>query len=116
MSRFTVFVDANSLGVDRQIGRRKIRPAAGVVVGDAVAFDELRLVGVAAEDPVGLAHPGMQDGARSHLRGKPQPAGIQAVQKTREGLAFEIELLQLQMDKRSQVAEHRLLMANRSNW
>ena len=34
-----VFVDANAIGVDGQVGRREIGPAAGVVVGDAIAFD-----------------------------------------------------------------------------
>ena len=64
---------------------------------------------VAAENPVGVVQPGMQDRARSHFRGKPQPAGVQAIQKAREGLAFEIEFLQLQMQKRSQRAEQQIV-------
>src|ERR1700693_5817833 len=65
-----ILVDANAFGIDRHISRREIGPAAGVVVGNAVALTTLGLVGVTAEDLVSPAQTGMDDRARSHLCGK----------------------------------------------
>src|SRR5882762_6339472 len=96
----TVFMDANPCGINRQVGRWKICPAAGVVVGNTFTLAELGLVSVTTENAIRLAQACMQDGAGRYLRGKAQPAGIQAIQEARKRLASEIKFLQLQMEKR----------------
>src|SRR6266852_5873073 len=83
--------------------------AAGVVVGDGFALDGGGLVSVAAENTVRLAEARMRDSARSDLRGKPQPACTLAIQKAGKCFAFEIELLQLQMQEGSKITQEQIV-------
>lgn len=54
---------------------------------------------VPAENALGAPQSGVIDGAGSDFGREPQPAGIQAIQSAGEEFAFEIQLLQLQVNE-----------------
>ncbi len=65
---------------------------------DAILFLMHGRVGVAAKNTVGAVHVRVEQSTRGHLWRKPQPAGIQAVNRSGQWLAFEIKFLQLQIE------------------
>ena len=65
-------------------------------------------MGVTAEHPVGLLATGVQNRPGSDFMGKAKPAGVQPVRKPRKVLAFEIQLLEIEVQQGTYAAEHKV--------
>ena len=66
---------------------------------------------MAAKNTIGTIHACMEQRTGGHLGRKPQPAGIQAVNRPGQWLAFEIKFLQLQIKPRPQIVELHVINA-----
>jgi hypothetical protein len=99
------FMDLHSLFVNREIRHAGIDPAAGIVVVDSVIFDLDGLVGMAAENAVGFVLACILQSSRGHFRRHAEPARVQAVNEPHDGLALEVELLQLEVERSPEFAE-----------
>lgn len=86
------------LFVDGQISEPGIDPAPRVVIVNTVLFHVNGLMGVTAQNSVNAMLPCITQSARCHLRRHPQPARIQTVDESRDWIALEIKLLQLQKE------------------
>ena len=106
---FRVVMDLYPRFFDRQVSEPGIDPPAGVVVRDAVFFDMHGLVCVSAKDTLGFMVIRERDGARRDLARHPQPARVEAVDEARDRLAFEIELLQLQIEGSTPAAKAQIV-------
>jgi hypothetical protein len=95
--------------VDCQIGEPGIDPPARVVVTDAVFFHVQRFMRMAAEDALRLMMSGKSDCARRDLGRHAQPPRIQSVDRARDGFALEVQLLQLQIQRRAQPAQPQIV-------
>jgi hypothetical protein len=84
------------LFVDRQVSEPRIDPPARVVIMNTVLFHVNGLMRVSAQNSVNAMLPCITQGARCHLRRHSQPARIQTVDASRDWVALEIQLLQLQ--------------------
>jgi hypothetical protein len=91
-------MDLNPLFVNREISQTGIDPAARVVVVNSIFFDVDSLVGVAAKDAVGPVLARILHSSRRYLRRHAEPACVEPVNEPHERLAFEIELLQLEVE------------------
>ena len=100
-----VVMDLYPFLIHRQISEPGANPGSAVVVADTVLLDVQRLVGVAAKDALRIVMARVGERTGSDFRRHPQPVGIQPVNHSRDGLAFEIQLLQLQVKRRSPAAE-----------
>jgi hypothetical protein len=95
---FVEFMDLHSLFVNGEVGHAGIDPAAGIVVVNSVRFDVDGLVGVAAENAVGIVLARVLQSPRGYLRRHAEPARVQAVNEPNDRLALEVELLQLEVE------------------
>jgi hypothetical protein len=66
---------------------------------------------MAAEDTIGAMHACVEQSTGGNLGRKPQPAGIQAVNRPGQRLALEIKFLQLQIEPGSQIVEPHVINA-----
>src|SRR5258708_3294699 len=64
---------------------------------------------VAAENAVSIVLARVMQCSRGDFRGHSEPSCIQAVNEPRDGLASEVELLQLEIERRSQPAEAQIV-------
>jgi hypothetical protein len=64
---------------------------------------------MSTEHAIRPPHPGLHDCPRAYLGGKPEPARAQAINKTGEPFALEIQLLQLKMQERIHSAEQQVV-------
>ncbi len=76
---------------------------------NAVLFDVDGFVSVAAENPLGFMLAGIVQRSRRNLRRHAEPARIQPVNEPRNGLALEVELLQLKIERSAQAAEAQII-------
>ncbi len=76
---------------------------------NAVLFDVDGFVSVAAENPLGFMLAGVVQRSRRNLRRHAEPARIQPVNEPGNGLALEIELLQLKIERSAQAAEAQVI-------
>src|SRR5579862_3188180 len=60
---------------------------------------------MATKDAIGIPRARVTQGSRSHFRRHAEPARIQAVDEAGKRLALEVELLQLQIEKSSQIVQ-----------
>src|ERR1700740_3365592 len=67
------------------------------------------LVGVAAEDAVGIVLARKVQGSRRDFRRHAEPARVEPVNEARYGLAFEVALLQLEVKRSAQPAESQIV-------
>ena len=72
---------------------------------NSVLLDVNRLVRVPAEDTIGIMLPRVLQSPCGHLRRHAQPARVQPVNEPDNGLAFEIQFLQLEIQRGAQPAE-----------
>ena len=72
---------------------------------NSVVLDVDRLVRVSAENAVGLVLARILQSSRGDLRRHAQPARVQPVDEPHNGLALEIQRLQLEIQRRAQPAE-----------
>src|SRR4030081_1927997 len=98
-------MDAYPLFVYGQIRQAGIDPAACVVIFDAVALNMDGFMCVTTKDELGAVLLRVRNSAGRHLRRQPQPARINAVNQSGNGLAFYIELLQAEIKSSSEGAE-----------
>jgi len=92
-----VFMDANLLFIDGQIRQPGIDPASGVVVINSVFSDVKRLVRMPAKNALRLVLPRVFERPGGNFWRHAQPACIQPVDQPHDGLALEVELLQLEI-------------------
>ena len=80
----------------------RINPASTIEIVDIVLLPVQSGVGVATEDARRFLTARVGERTLGNLAGKPQPAGVQPVQKTGQGLALRIPFLQLQIEQRAE--------------
>jgi hypothetical protein len=72
---------------------------------NSVLFDVDGLVSMAAENAVGLVLARVVQSSRGDLRRHAEPPRVEPVNEARDGLALEVELLQLEIERSAQPAE-----------
>src|SRR5271169_5030408 len=100
-----VLMDLRSFLIDGDVGGRSLDPTSGVEIFYAVLGELHGLVGVAAEYALRMVRAGVGQRAGGHLGRVPPPAGIEPVDKLRESLLPEVQLLQHQERGRRQAAQ-----------
>lgn len=98
-------MDAYPLFVNRQISQAGIDPAARIVVMNSVLLNVDGVVGVPAENAVGVMLPRILQSPCGHLRRHAQPARVQPVNQPRNGISFEVEFLELKIKRGAQSVE-----------
>lgn len=86
LRRHAVFVDANSLMIDVDVGGNFLGPTATVVVLDSITPEAQRLVRVSAENALRAFGSRMQKSSVRHLGRKPQIRGVKPLQKADHAL------------------------------
>jgi len=99
------FMDLYPRFIDRQIGEPRVDPPAGVEIADAFLLDIQRMMRMSAEDPLRIVMLRVCDRSRRNFRRHPKPPRIEAVDHSRNRLAFEVHLLKLQIQRRPKSAE-----------
>ena len=69
---------------------------------NAILLDVDGLVGVAAENAIGIVLPGELQSSRGNLRRHSKPACVQPVDQPRHGIALEVQFLELKIKRRAQ--------------
>jgi hypothetical protein len=72
---------------------------------DSVLRDVHGFMRVSAENAIGTVMTGVGESSGGNLRGHAQPARVETVDQAGDGLALEIEFLQMQVERRSKAAE-----------
>jgi hypothetical protein len=89
-------MDLYPLIIDRQISEPGINPPTRVVIVHAIPIGVNGFVRMSAEDAVDAILPGERQRSRRDFRRHPQPARVEPVNQPRNGIALEIQFLQLQ--------------------
>ena len=72
---------------------RPVDPTAAVVIADAVAFQLMNNMGMAAENIIGSAQAGIANGSFRHFIGHSQPMAAMIFNPLRDQLAFWFQML-----------------------
>jgi hypothetical protein len=99
----------NLLFVNGQVSQARIHPPTRVVIMNSVLFDVDGLVGVAAENALGIVLARVLQSSRRHFRRHAQPARVQPVNETNDRLMLEIKFLQFQIERSAHSAQTHII-------
>jgi hypothetical protein len=109
VSSLIVFMDLHSFLIYRHVGGSRLCPTAGIVVFDSIALVTAWLVGMSAEHPLRPFRRRVRQRPGSHFAGQAKPCRVQPLEKTREAFLPKIQLLDLEIEGREQIAERKII-------